>query len=449
MPSASGQQPGGKASRGFLLLAFPELDMQRDIVRKLAASAVLSSATASSPRNKKQPQCVIMFHRRRLSVLQYVLLGIFFGSSVYLWTNRMNLNRPFAIQLLQNKETEENTDGKPDIEELIDDNNSVQPIVDPLSANLCGEATVPTVEPVGIEPFPEFKFDSDEDVDLNRTLDWLDLWNDDANCTKYESRVLKPGSYPQVGALVSFPGSGNSWLRMLLVGITGMFISSVYTGEDTQFQSKANTSYQIPVDCGCTLLQKTHDFSLDAVLYSLPEANRTKTLEEFNGKGILIIRNPFKAIRSYRNFDFTGMVGAAPESAFSGTKWDNFVSRSVAGWETLATVWIRGLKQGGIIYYERLHRETRSELKRLLKMLGLGYDKERLECVLRHTADNSFKRESNQTAQTEFPYTASQRLLIHKAIESVQLALKERGLDPLPIQYYDFFNITPEYGIPT
>lgn len=77
--------------------------MQRDIVRKLAASAVLSSATASSPRNKKQPQCVIMFHRRRLSVLQYVLLGIFFGSSVYLWTNRMNLNRPFAIQMLQNK----------------------------------------------------------------------------------------------------------------------------------------------------------------------------------------------------------------------------------------------------------------------------------------------------------------------------------------------------------
>lgn len=94
---------------------------------------------------------------------------------------------------------------------------------------------------------------------------------------------------------------------------------------------------------------------------------------------------------------------------FEYSEWDNFVSRSVAGWETLATVWIRGLKQGGIIYYERLHRETRSELKRLLKMLGLGYDKERLECVLRHTADNSFKRESNQTAQTEYVHF----LLVH------------------------------------
>jgi len=223
------------------------------------------------------------------------------------------------------------------------DDNSIQPMADPLSINVCPDPTVSSpIAPVGIEPFPEFKLDED-DGDLNRTLDWLDLWNEDANCTKYESRVLKPGSHPQTGALVSFPGSGNSWLRMLLVGITGVFISSIYPGDDSQFQSKgidkfaldfilcqirgfylivlpnvANTSYQIPVNCGCTLLQKTHDFSLDAVLYSLPEAQRTKTLEEFNGKGILIIRNPFKAIRSYRNFEFTGMVGAAPENAFTG-----------------------------------------------------------------------------------------------------------------------------------
>jgi hypothetical protein len=77
------------------------------------------------------------------------------------------------------------------------------------------------------------------------------------------------------------------------------------------------------VNCGCTLLQKTHDFSLDAVLYRLPEAQRTKTLEEFKGKGILIIRNPFKAIRSYRNFEYTGMVGAAPENAFTGESKKN------------------------------------------------------------------------------------------------------------------------------
>lgn len=80
----------------------------------------------------------------------------------------------------------------------------------------------------------------------------------------------------------------------------------------------ANSTYQVPIDCGCTLLQKTHDFSLDAMLYYLPEANRTQTLNEFEGKGILILRNPFSSIRSYRNFDSGGMQGMAPDTAFKG-----------------------------------------------------------------------------------------------------------------------------------
>lgn len=68
------------------------------------------------------------------------------------------------------------------------------------------------------------------------------------------------------------------------------------------------------------------------------------------------------------------------------------MSQSIASWETLATTWIRGLKQGGIIYYERLYHETRSELKRLMRMIGLNYDQDRFECGLRHARDDFFKR---------------------------------------------------------
>jgi hypothetical protein len=45
------------------------------------------------------------------------------------------------------------------------------------------------------------------------------------------------------------------------------------------------------------------------------------------------------------------------------------------------------------------------------------------------------------------PYTTSQRILIHKSIEEVQSVLKERGLDPLPVEYYEHFEVLPEYGI--
>ena len=75
------------------------------------------------------------------------------------------------------------------------------------------------------------------------------------------------------------------------------------------------------------------------------------------------------------------------------------MSRSVAGWETLASVWIRGLEQGGVVYYERLRHDTRTELIRLAKMMGVIYDKDRLNCVLQHSKDNSFKRDSRNSTK--------------------------------------------------
>lgn len=108
------------------------------------------------------------------------------------------------------------------------------------------------MEPVRIEPFPEFQTDSIETDDLNRTLDWLDLWNGDSNCEQHQIHLLKRGSQPQPGALVSFPGSGNSWLRMLLMGLSGVFISSVYIGDDSAFQSKGE-SYQKQYKLACKI----------------------------------------------------------------------------------------------------------------------------------------------------------------------------------------------------
>lgn len=73
--------------------------------------------------------------------------------------------------------------------------------------------------------------------------------------------------------------------------------------------------------------------------------------------------------------------------------WDQFISRSVASWEMLATIWIRGLKRGGVVYYEKLRRDTGPQLLRMADMLGIpDVNQDRLDCVLRHNQDNSFKR---------------------------------------------------------
>nr|CAH0104681.1 unnamed protein product [Daphnia galeata] len=302
-------------------------------------------------------------------------------------------------------------------------------------------------------------------MDSNRTLNWLDLWSNDTFCNRFTVHLLEANSV-QPRALVSFPGSGNTWLRMLLMGVTGLYIDTIYPGDEL-FHSKAGSSYELRKDCNCSLLQKTHDLSLFSVVYNMALANKSsekrlnQEVEHFRGDGILVIRNPFKAILSYRNFAFGGnMAGLAPAEAFSQglgpvkigdrriSTWDQFISRSVASWELLATVWIRGLKRGGVVYYEKLRRNTGTQLLRMAEMLGIpDVNKDRLDCVLRHNQDNSFKRsESGSKNYPKNPFTESQHLLILKSIQNVQLALKERGFDPLPVELYDFYTPMYQYG---
>ena len=76
-------------------------------------------------------------------------------------------------------------------------------------------------------------------TDANRTLKTLDLWTNDDNCTKFNVSLLEDKSI-QSRALVSFPGSGNTWLRMLVMGVTGIYIDSVYGGDDALFESKGS-----------------------------------------------------------------------------------------------------------------------------------------------------------------------------------------------------------------
>ena len=50
---------------------------------------------------------------------------------------------------------------------------------------------------------------------------------------------------------------------------------------------------------GTTLVQKTHE-------------NGLETIDKFGGKGILLLRNPYRAIISYHNFLFGGHKNYAP-----------------------------------------------------------------------------------------------------------------------------------------
>ena len=73
----------------------------------------------------------------------------------------------------------------------------------------------------------------------------------------------------------------------------------------------------MPAECGCTIVQKTHGL--------FQEKNNKVT--SFNGSGILILRNPYKALISYRNYlpDTSDHVSEVPESHFQGPGWPKFL----------------------------------------------------------------------------------------------------------------------------
>jgi len=210
----------------------------------------------------------------------------------------------------------------------------------------------------------------------------------DSICRKFTSgRFYKKNTKNQ--ALVSYPGSGSSWLRTTLMTLTGMFINTEYSQRITL--GNDISGHFLPRDCGCTLLKETNDFSRLGDLTNMAKNGITKnalytSVNQFNGDAIFLIRNPFEAIISYRNNAHHDAESFLSDKSLAKIEaWDYWVTSAIVSWETLAITWIGNLKRGGVVYYEKLVHHPNEELHRALKMLGMeNIDENRLICTLKY-----------------------------------------------------------------
>jgi hypothetical protein len=233
-------------------------------------------------------------------------------------------------------------------------------------------------------------------------------WEDDPDCREYTVGFIRNGSRPMM-ALMSYPGSGNTWIRGIIERLSGYFTGSIYadkdlyvkgsitfpvkfTTENVQIKSCRIGFYGevVPIDCGCTIVQKTHDF----------QKNDYKPF--VNKSAILIIRNPYGALVSYRNFMTTGYshTASASPTQFTGISWKKFVTKEIDRWKTKALEWIPKIGHGGILLYEDLKKEKRNQFRNLMRYLGLEVDERRLDCVIKHDF-SSFKRNSTRSTTNE------------------------------------------------
>ena len=81
------------------------------------------------------------------------------------------------------------------------------------------------------------------------------FWESDPECSHYRTGFVVRGSLlPR--ALVSFPGSGNTWTRYLMEAATGVFTGSVFN--DIRLVRAGHHGETRGYNDGSTLLQKTH-----------------------------------------------------------------------------------------------------------------------------------------------------------------------------------------------
>jgi len=252
---------------------------------------------------------------------------------------------------------------------------------------------------------------------------------------EYGGGFFKPNTFKRKKALIAYPKSGSEFTRSLVLAAFGMLIhhKTIIRSPTGRLSEPNKLDY---TSCDCFMLQRDHDIGLKGF-------NESR-LKFYHREAILLIRSPFECIFHHYIFLSKSRIkeGYILKNLFIENKgWGNFVVERIRLWEKLYTHWIKGMKRGGIVYYERLEADTETELLRFGGLMGFTWiDKNRLDCTLNRGRPINFRSGAYSTSID--PYSPAQKLQISEAIDRIQLLLMEYGFDPLPTEMYKFYEPT-------
>ena len=272
------------------------------------------------------------------------------------------------------------------------------------------------------------------------SVDWAEggpehhFWKNMTSCKDYKTKFAKVNTLPS-RALVSYPGSGNTWIRYLIEGATGVYTGSIFN--DRSILRAGHYGEGRDYKDGSTILQKTHHRSLYVDRYKEYGLQwREDHIQTFQGRAVLVIRNPYKAILSYWNFfntkSHTSVIG---ENSFESLKFKDFVFTGASRWFELIDDWIIMGKDVYFIFYEDLAQDPVKEMRKLMAYLGLPVDEGRLSCISQHLS-GSFHRTVHQATD---PFTPDHHMMIRTVIEKADKMVKEKTGENLPLENYEYY----------
>ncbi|XP_065333067.1 WSCD family member AAEL009094-like [Cloeon dipterum] len=171
-----------------------------------------------------------------------------------------------------------------------------------------------------------------------------------------------------VTALVSFPGSGNTWVRYLIQQATGVYTGSVYK----DYGLLKNGFPAESVLNGSVVAVKTHEIG---------EAARIPFT-----KAVLLVRSPGQAIQAEFNRQSGGHIGFAAPDRYRrnrGKYWRDFVTDKLSMWSNTYNDWLKNFPgPKHVLFYEKLVSDVERELRALLTFLEVRVLEENLTCAL-------------------------------------------------------------------
>ncbi|XP_077862371.1 sialate:O-sulfotransferase 1-like [Saccoglossus kowalevskii] len=245
------------------------------------------------------------------------------------------------------------------------------------------------------------------------------------NC---DLRLAANGTFPAV-ALVSAPGSGNTWIRHLLQQATGYYTGSIFTDE-ALYKAGFLGEYE-DWDSGSTLVVKTHTRGLGQI--------------KKYPAGILIIRNLYDSTISERNLlanylnehDHLGIADWGDQLT-RDPEWIKFVDDRIKSYENRIRRWVEWDIPLLIVHYENVVQDPEVEVKKMTDFLNVPLTNERMACVRMDTqggfhrvADKAWKK----AARLAFTHEMRQR--INQVMENMSKLLVEHGHSKLPWPLYE------------
>ncbi|CAG2237961.1 unnamed protein product [Mytilus edulis] len=205
-----------------------------------------------------------------------------------------------------------------------------------------------------------------------------------------------------VTALLSFPGSGNTWTRHLIEYTSGIATGSVYCDPTLK-----------PVFIGeCqvrdVIVIKSHERENDWVKFE---------------KAIVLIRSPYRSIISFFNYNNARNrhKGIAPKAVFD-RNFGDFSMTYIHDWLTYNLKWLQFKGPTFVLIYEELLQNTVSELKKLNDFLNVTVSDNTYSCLLKNI-EGGYRRSYKSLNGTFNPmqyYTGHINKTVENAITKVE-----------------------------